>query len=203
MAKDYAALPVNEVRRSDRAVEDEAWIKEMLHRVPTGTLATTHEGQPFINTNLFMYDEPAHVIYMHTARFGRTRSNVEGDERVCFSVMEMGRLLPAPEALEFSVEYSGVTLFGKARIVEDMSEAAHALQLLLDKYAPHLKAGQDYRPPVEDEIKRTAVYRIEIEAWSGKRKKVADDFAGAYRYEDVTSFTYSDPTPLSGEDHEV
>jgi uncharacterized protein len=185
MPKDYAALPVNEVRRSDRAVEDEAWIREMLHRTPTGTLATINEGQPFINTNLYMYDEAAHVIYMHTARFGRTRSNVEGDERVCFSIMEMGRLLPADQALEFSVEYSGVTVFGRARVVEELQEAAHALQLLLDKYAPHLKAGKDYRPPVEDEIKRTAVYRIEIEAWSGKRKQVADDFPGAYLYQDV------------------
>ena len=29
-----------------------------------------------------------------------------------------------------------------------------------------------------------AVYRIDIEAWSGKKKEVAPDFPGAYRYED-------------------
>ena len=58
-------------------------------------------------------------------------------------------------------------------------------QLLLDKYAPHLKPVEDYRPPVDEELARTTVFRIEIEEWTGKRKIVPDDFPGAYRYEDV------------------
>lgn len=182
MPKDYAALPVNAVRRADRAVDDDAWIKTFLHRAAVGTLATVHEGQPFINTNLFVYDENAHAIYIHTARVGRTRANIEQDERACFSIMEMGRLLPADEALEFSVEYAGVTVFGTASIVEDENEATSILQALLDKYAPHLCAGKDYRPPVPEELKRTAVIKIAIAAWSGKKKEVAPDFPGAYWY---------------------
>jgi uncharacterized protein len=185
MAKDYAAMAPNEVRRSDRAVEDETWIKAMLHHAPVGSLATIFEDQPFINTNLFVYDEAEHVIYTHTARLGRTRSNVEAQDRACFSISEMGRLLPAPEALEFSVEYSGVAVFGWIEVVEDSSEASCALQLLLDKYAPHLKPGEHYRPPIDEEVKRTAVYRLHIESWSGKRKVVPPDFPGAYLYEDV------------------
>jgi nitroimidazol reductase NimA-like FMN-containing flavoprotein (pyridoxamine 5'-phosphate oxidase superfamily) len=185
MPKDYAALPAHQVRRSDRAVEDEGWIRDFLHRAAVGTLATVHEGQPFINTNLFVYDEAAHSIYMHTAQVGRTRSNVEADERVCFGVSEMGRLLPADEALEFSVEYAGVVVFGRACIVEDDGEARHALQLLLDKYAPHLKPIRDYRPIVDEELARTAVYRIQIDHWSGKRKQAAPDFPGAFTYGSV------------------
>jgi uncharacterized protein len=171
------------VRRRDRAVDDDDWIKAFLHRGAVGMLATVAGGQPFINSNLYVYDETAHCIYTHTARSGRTRSNIEDSgERVCFSIMEMGRLLPADEALEFSVEYAGVVVFGSATVVDDEAEAAHALQLLLDKYAPHLTAGEDYRPPVPDELKRTAVYRITIEQWSGKKKEVADDFPGAFWY---------------------
>ncbi|MBZ0286078.1 MAG: pyridoxamine 5'-phosphate oxidase family protein [Anaerolineae bacterium] len=182
MPKDYAALPPETVRRADRAVEDEAWIRAFLHRAAIGYLATVHEGQPFINSNLFVYDEAAHAIYMHTARYGRTQSNVEADERACFSISEMGRLLPADEALEFSVEYSGVTVFGRASLIEDVEQAKHALQLLLDKYAPHLKPGEHYRPTTDDELKRTAVYRIDIDAWSGKRKVAEPDFPGAFLY---------------------
>jgi uncharacterized protein len=171
------------VRRRDRAVEDEGWIRDFLHCAAVGMLATTAEGQPFINSNLYVYDEAAHCIYTHTAKHGRTRSNIDQHgERVCFSIMEMGRLLPADEALEFSVEYAGVVVFGSAHTVEDEDEAIHALQLLLDKYAPHLKAGEDYRPPVHDELKRTAVYRIDIDSWSGKKKEVAEDFPGAFWY---------------------
>src|SRR5512147_2046139 len=106
MARDYTRIPFNTVTRTDRAVTDEEWIKALLRRAPIGILATVADGQPFINSNLFVYDEPNGAIYMHTARVGRTRANVEGDERACFTVTEMGRLLPASEALEFSVEYA-------------------------------------------------------------------------------------------------
>lgn len=182
MSEDYLNQPITAVRRSDRAVTDEAWIRAFLHAAPVGQLATVHDGQPFINSNLFVYDEAAHTIYMHTARVGRTPANVAAHERVCFSISEMGRLLPADVALEFSVEYKGVMVFGTAVIVDDDDEAAHALQLLLDKYAPHLQPGRDYRPIVPEELKRTAVYRIAIEQWSGKQKKAAADFPGAFWY---------------------
>ena len=194
MAIDYATRPPHEVRRKDRAVEDEAWIRGMLHRVPFGTLATVHDGQPFINTNLFVFDQASHAIYMHTASVGRTRANVEAEERVCFSVSEMGRLLPADTALEFSVEYAGVVIFGRAAIVEDQQEARRALQLLLDKYFCHLRPGRDYRPITSEELARTAVYRISIEHWSGKKKEVGADFPGAFLYRNALAPSDQDVT---------
>jgi nitroimidazol reductase NimA-like FMN-containing flavoprotein (pyridoxamine 5'-phosphate oxidase superfamily) len=171
------------LRRRDRAVEDETWIRTFLHHAPVGVLATVAEGQPFLHTNLFVYDEPAHTIYFHSARVGRTPANLAADPRVCFTVMEMGRLLPAEEALEFSVEFASVIVFGQATLVTDQDAATRALQMLLDKYAPHLRPGEDYRPPVEAELKRTAVYALAIEEWSGKKKEVDADFPGAYWYE--------------------
>ncbi len=182
MPKDYTSLPINQVRRADRAVTDDDWIKAFLQRAPFGILATAADGQPFINSNLFVFDEAAHAIYMHTARVGRTQANVAANEKVCFSISEMGRLLPADEALEFSVEYAGVVVFGRGTIITDETEAERGLQLLLDKYFPHLKPGQHYRPITPDELRRTCVYRIDIDQWSGKRKQVGPDFPGAFLY---------------------
>jgi nitroimidazol reductase NimA-like FMN-containing flavoprotein (pyridoxamine 5'-phosphate oxidase superfamily) len=48
------------------------------------------------------------------------------------------------------------------------------LQGLLDKYFPDLRPDQDYRPITDAEMNQTAVYAIEIDAWSGKRKSVAE-----------------------------
>jgi nitroimidazol reductase NimA-like FMN-containing flavoprotein (pyridoxamine 5'-phosphate oxidase superfamily) len=171
------------LRRSDRAA-DEAWIRAFLHESAVGVLATVRQGQPFVNSNIFVYDEGRNAIYLHTARTGRTRDNVEVDARVAFTVFETGRLLPADEALEFSIEYGGVVVFGTASIVDEAGEAERGLQLLLDKYAPHLKPGRDYRPITAGELKRTSVFRLDIESWSGKRRYVEPDFPGAYRYED-------------------
>jgi nitroimidazol reductase NimA-like FMN-containing flavoprotein (pyridoxamine 5'-phosphate oxidase superfamily) len=178
----HEATPLAQPRRRDRAVDDEAWIRDFLHRAAYGNLATVSDGQPFLNMNIFVYDEGRHAIYLHTARAGRTWSNVGADGRVCFGVSSMGRLLPAPTALHFSVEYAGVTVFGRASIVADDAEAHDALQMLLDKYAPHLRPGRDYRPITPDELAATAVYRIDIAEWGGKQKVAPTDFPGAFVY---------------------
>jgi nitroimidazol reductase NimA-like FMN-containing flavoprotein (pyridoxamine 5'-phosphate oxidase superfamily) len=170
------------VRRRDRAVDDEAWIEEFLGRAPFGVLATVHDGWPFVNSNIFAYAPAERAVYTHTARTGRTRSNVEADDRACFTISTMGRLLPANTALEMSVEYSGVVLFGRIAIVAEADHQRRALQMLLDKYFPHLTPGRDYRPPTEEELARTTVYRLAVERWSGKRKEVAADFPGAFFY---------------------
>ena len=183
MPKDYAQQPLNHIRYTPKIVDDESWIKSFLHQADFGALATAHGDQPFINSNLFVYDEDRHCLYLHTAQVGRTRTNIEYNPHVCFNVSVMGRLLPADEALEFSVEYAGVTVFGKARIVSDPVEAEYGLQALLDKYAPHLRPGRDYRPITSEELARTSVYRIDIDAWSGKRGRAAPNFPGAFLYE--------------------
>lgn len=176
------SIPFAPIRRKDRAVADEAWIGALLDREPLGVLATVQDGQPFLNANLFVYDRGQQVLYLHTARHGQTRTNVELEERVCFTVNEMGRLLPAQVALDMSVEYASVVIFGKATVVTADDEARYGLQLLLDKYFPHLRPGEDYRPIQPEELARTAVYRVTIESWSGKRKQAPADFPGAFFY---------------------
>lgn len=180
-----------EVRRRDRAKED-SWIRAALAQAPYGFLATVRAGQPFLNSNLFVYDAAKHAVYIHTARVGTTRDNVEGHEKACFSIATMGRLLPADEALEFSVEFAGVTVFGRAYVVDDDEEKTYGLQLLLDRYAPHLRPGEHYRPITVGELKRTAVMRIDVDEWSGKQKVADADFPGAFELPGMGSFPWGD-----------
>jgi nitroimidazol reductase NimA-like FMN-containing flavoprotein (pyridoxamine 5'-phosphate oxidase superfamily) len=163
-------------------VEDETWIRSFLQGAPTCTLATVHDGWPFLNPNLFVFDEAAHVLYVHTAGTGRTRSNIEQDGRVCVSVSEMGRLLPAVKVTDYSVEYASVVIFGEATIVSDPAEARWVFERQLEKYFPHLRMGRDYETFTDQEMMRAVVYRIDIQRWSAKRHREPDDFPGAFPY---------------------
>jgi nitroimidazol reductase NimA-like FMN-containing flavoprotein (pyridoxamine 5'-phosphate oxidase superfamily) len=180
MRKEAKKDPRSKIHRRDRG-KDDAWIRSFVKCAPYGFLATVDENaQPFLNSNLFVYHEDQHCIYIHTHRTGQTRKNIQRGEKVAFSSAIMGRFLPAAEALEFSVEYASVTAFETGRIVKNKQETRSALQMLLDKYSPHLKSGTDYRPITDNELARTAVYRIDIETWSGKQKEVEPNFPGAY-----------------------
>jgi nitroimidazol reductase NimA-like FMN-containing flavoprotein (pyridoxamine 5'-phosphate oxidase superfamily) len=165
------------VRRRDRA-KDDAFVVAALARVPWGTLAVTDgSGPPHVNTNLFVHVRDPDRIYLHTARTGALADavrRVPDGAPAAFTAAVMGRLLPAAEALEFSVEYAGVTATGRVVEVSEEPEAEGALQALLDRYAPHLRPGRDYRPIVPAELARTAVFRLDVESWSGKQKVVGD-----------------------------
>lgn len=169
-------------RRRDRSKEEE-WIRALLRRGGAGVLATVEHGRPVPIPLNYVYDERRNAVYLHTALKGGSRGNLPGPAALC--VYEMGRLLPADEAFEFGVEYKSVVVFGTGSVVEDPEEAESALVLFMEKYAPHLKAGVDYRPLMPEEIRRTAVLRLDIEGWSGKEKTEPPDFPGAYRFEDV------------------
>jgi nitroimidazol reductase NimA-like FMN-containing flavoprotein (pyridoxamine 5'-phosphate oxidase superfamily) len=175
LATDHLTRP----RRSDRALQDDRQIEALLHRLPVGFLALIDGDQPYIHSNLFWFDAAAHRIYFHTAGTGRTRRIVEQNPRACFTTAEIGRLLPADTALEFSTEYASVVVFGRVRIVEDEDEQRHGLQGLLDKYFPDLRPGVHYRPIIEEELRRTSVYAVEIDAWSGKQKPTPEPGASA------------------------
>ena len=181
--------PLSTITRTQNAVNDPAWIKDFLRRAPQGVLATAvclQEGQPpqpFTSTLLFVYDEPRHAIYLHAARRGRVWNNIHANPRVCFTTTQMGRLLPSHEALHFNVEHAGVVVFGTICLVDEPVEAEYGLQLILDKYFPHLRPGRDYRPITETERSATAVYRLDISEWSGKREEAPPDFPGAFFWE--------------------
>jgi hypothetical protein len=168
--KDYNlnVTPANAQRRPEH-IQDEAWIREFLNRAQIGHIATRWKEQPFINPTTFWYDAERHEIIFHSNIVGRVRANSERYPEVCFEASEFGRLLPSNVALEFSIQYESVIAFGRIRILEDLEEKRRALYGLIGKYFPRMTAGQEYRPITDKELKRTSVYAIAIDSWSGKR----------------------------------
>jgi len=164
--------PINQARRRERAVDDDAWIRSYLQEAPFVVLATENDGQPFLTPLNFAYDEDSHAIYFHAARTGRLFTNVAANPRVCLNACRMGALISEGKACAFDVEYDSVIVFGRARVLDDAAESARGLRLLVDKYSPHPPQAGGGQPFSPNQLARTAVYRLEIEAWSGKRNPV-------------------------------
>jgi nitroimidazol reductase NimA-like FMN-containing flavoprotein (pyridoxamine 5'-phosphate oxidase superfamily) len=186
MENESTQNPNVQIRRQDRAVKDEAWIKDFLIKAPYCVMATALEDQPYIHTNLFVYEPSRNCIFLHTAHQGRTPDAVRANGKVCITVSEMGRLLPASTAREFSVEYTSVIVFGRADILDNMEERTYGLQALMDKYFPRLRPGEHYPVIDEAEMRGVAVYRIDIDAWSAKRKRVEPNFPGAFYFNELS-----------------
>ena len=169
MPRDYQNVSPTAFQRLPEYQRDDEWIRAFLREAKVGHIASAWQnGQPFLNPTTFWFDEAKHQIIFHSNVAGRIRSNIESNSRVCFEASELGKMLPANVALEFSLQFRSVIVFGNARLVSDPQEARRVMYSLIHKYFPTLTAGKEFREITDKELKRTSVYAIEIEEWSGK-----------------------------------
>ena len=169
--KKHANNSRSALRRTDRAIPDPALIKKLLVRGGFGVLSTVHQDQPYATPVNYLFIEEDHALYFHGAHVGRTRANIALNPKVSFNVSEMGERYSGDRISNFGLEYQSVTVFGTAAPVQDEGKIVAVLLGLMQKYFPEHIPGEDYPLPQPDELKRTAVYRISIEEWSGKQLK--------------------------------
>ena len=167
MPRDYNSTPTAHQRLPEYRRGDD-WIRSFLLQAQVGHIATSWQGLPFVTPSTFWYNQADHRIYFHSNISGRLRTNLEHNPRVCLEASLMGRLLPSNVALEFSLQYRSVMVYGRVQILEEPDEKRAALYGLIQKYFPGMRAREEYRPITDKELKRTSVYAIAIEAWSGK-----------------------------------
>ena len=168
MPRDYINQPPTAFQRRPHLTKDDSWIRAFLSKAQVGHIASSVDGQPFINPTTFWYDEAEHQIVFHSNVAGRVRSNMESNPKVSLEASELGKLLPSNVALEFSLQFRSVVVFGTARVVTDPVEARRLLYGLISKYFPKMTAGKEYREITDKELRATSIYAIKIEAWSGK-----------------------------------
>jgi uncharacterized protein len=168
-------MPINYQPQSPAAhqrlreyLRDDDWIRAFLRKAAIAHIAHSSDDQPFVTPTNFWYDEEHNRIIFHGNVTGRLQHNLIEHPNVCLETSEYGRLLPSNAALEFSLQYRSVMVFGHVYIISDPEEARYVLTHLVSKYFPEHRSGIEYRPITDNELHRTTVYAIAIESWSGK-----------------------------------
>jgi nitroimidazol reductase NimA-like FMN-containing flavoprotein (pyridoxamine 5'-phosphate oxidase superfamily) len=168
MTRNYENQSPTAFQRRSQLTRDDEWIRTFVKEAKVAHVATSLDGQPFLTPTIFWYDEENHQVIFHSNIAGRIRSNIEFNPKVSMEASELGMLLPSNVALEFSLQFRSVVIFGTARIISDSAESRKMLYGLISKYFPEMTAGKEYREITDKELRATSVYAIKIEAWSGK-----------------------------------
>ena len=168
MSRNYDNQSPTAFQRLPEYKREDDWIRAFLNEARVAHIATSRDGQPFLNPTTFWFDEENRRVIFHSNIAGRVRSNIEANPKVCLEASELGKMLPSNVALEFSLQYRSVVVFGTARLITDPAEARRVLYNLIKKYFPTMSAGKEFREITDKELRATSVYAIEIESWSGK-----------------------------------
>ncbi|MDO4503427.1 MAG: pyridoxamine 5'-phosphate oxidase family protein [Coriobacteriia bacterium] len=155
------------MRRSDREVTDPDELLEIMRRCDVCRLALNDDdGFPYIvplNFGISEHEGSLRLVF-HSALAGHKLDLMRADSRAAFE-MDCDHVLQYFEDRGYcTMSYASVMGKGRIRMMEG-DEKAVALQQLMDQYHPGKNAY--FNPAAMD---RTAVYCLEVESMTGKRK---------------------------------
>ncbi len=156
-----ATPPFGAMRRKEREITSREEIGEILGASSVMNLALCDNNVPFLVPVFFAFDGAA--IYFHSAYAGTKMDILGRNNRVCFEVSVDQGVIESDAACDFEARHRTVIGFGKAVIVEEMTEKVKALDLIVARFTnrkfPYPQASLD----------NTAVIRIEIDSIKGKK----------------------------------
>ncbi|MFA5585051.1 MAG: pyridoxamine 5'-phosphate oxidase family protein [Saccharofermentanales bacterium] len=150
------------MRRKDRQA-DENFALEIVDSCSYATVSMVMpDGRPYgIPLSIVRMDG---FLYFHCAPRGKKLDALLACPQV--SVACVGRVRPLKN--EFTTEYESAIVDGTAVRVTDHDEKVRALRAICLRYTPdHMDAFED---AVRESLHRTDLWRIEIQAITGKRK---------------------------------
>lgn len=128
-------MPSYHLRRTDRQITDPEQIASILLRGRFVTIATCHDGEPYVVTLSYGYEAEHDRMYFHAARSGRKSDAIAADPRVCATVIIDGGYRPG----QCKHSYESAVFTGSMAIVTDEDEARHGMRVLLN----HLEGEPD------------------------------------------------------------
>jgi len=150
------------IRRADRALTDEQAI-DILQKGEYGVLSTVSpDGQPYGVPVSFAYAD--RTLYFHCAVEGHKLDNLVSNPRVSFCVVGATEVLPDI----FATRYESAIVFGVARELTGDEKHAGLIEILKKYSVDFMEKGEKY---INSDIEKTRVFKIEIEALSGKARR--------------------------------
>jgi nitroimidazol reductase NimA-like FMN-containing flavoprotein (pyridoxamine 5'-phosphate oxidase superfamily) len=146
--------------RKDKEISDATHIEAIMAKANVCRLGMVDGGKPYIVPLCFGYHDK--VLYFHSGPKGYKIDCIRKNPNVCFEFDLIAETMAADNACDWSMKYESVIGFGKAVLMENLEEKRAALQAIVAQYT-----DQTFELP-ENELKATAVIKVEIENMTGR-----------------------------------
>ena len=156
------------MRRSDREITDKSEIIKIIDKCDVCRIALSDNNIPYIVPMNFGYQyvDGKLNLYFHGAKEGKKLDIIAINPLACFEMDCSHKLIEAPNAWEYTMEYESVIGNGTIYLCTEKSEKILALTQLMQKYAK----GKVFTFP-DRVIESAAIFRLEVSEFTGKRLK--------------------------------
>lgn len=110
-------------------------------------------------------------VYLHGAHHSRLMKAIASGERLCVTVTIADALVYSKSALNHSVNYRSVVVFGRAAVEQPTQERARVLlEAMIGRYWEGRAAGHGFDEIPQKHLETTAFVAVDIEAVSAKQR---------------------------------
>jgi len=153
------------VRRKDREITDAKELRQVLKCTKYVTVALCMEDEPYLVSLSHGYDEAKNCLYFHCAPEGKkliyqkANNKVWGQAVLDFGVTD-----------ECDYAYTSVHFSGKMRLIGDLKEKQHAIEVLVRQVSlnPEAKLAKIKL----EKLEKTTMGRIDIDYMTGKKHQI-------------------------------
>ena len=153
------------MKRKEREITSRKELTGLLAELPHVTVAMCKDGVPYLVTVNHVYDEKANRIYFHCARSGKKLDFIKANPIIMGQVIEDRGYVKD----ECDYDYRTVHFEGVASEVTSSRERLRALALMVAKFEADTEEARK-RFIKASSFKRVAVYRIDIDRMTGKKR---------------------------------
>ena len=154
----------------ERAVPEEA--SEILSSGMVAHVGFIEEGLPYVIPLTYHYDgQSPDRLYLHGSIRSRAMEVLASGAPVCVTVTLADGLVYSRKAMNHSMNYRSVVLFGTAREVTDPDKKFQLFDQMVQRYFPDRLLERDYNPPPASDLGVTSLVEVRIEEWSAKARR--------------------------------
>ena len=154
----------------ERAVPEEA--SEILSSGMVAHVGFIEEGLPYVIPLTYHYDgQSPDRLYLHGSIRSRAMEVLASGAPVCVTVTLADGLVYSRKAMNHSMNYRSVVLFGTAREVTDPDKKFELFDQMVQRYFPDRLLERDYNPPPASDLGVTSLVEVRIEEWSAKARR--------------------------------
>ena len=152
------------MRRSDKAVTEQAAIEKILRTGTICQLAFSTNSVPYLVSLNYGYHDG--TLYFHSALEGRKIDLITKNQQAAFTVaLDLG-LIKGEKACDWSVRFQSVVGHGQVSLLESSEEKREGLDLFMGHYS-----DEEFSYP-DNMIRATAVFKLKISEMTVKQSRV-------------------------------
>jgi nitroimidazol reductase NimA-like FMN-containing flavoprotein (pyridoxamine 5'-phosphate oxidase superfamily) len=151
------------LRRSEKAIETDKEMVEVILGQKYMTLAMSKENQPYLVTVNYYFDKESNSVYFHCAKEGKKFDYLNSNPVVWGQVLEDNGYIQG----KCDHAYRTVQFRGRAEFIEYIDEKIEILTKMMEQLEDEVT--EDRKNNIKNKnIKDTGICKISIEGMSGK-----------------------------------